>query len=225
MPTTRLNKLVIVAEDEPLTQKIAIGILEGIGYQTLVCGNGKLCIDALASGAKPDLLLLDLDMPEMNGFDVLNALTQRGMIESFPIMMLTAKTQQDIVIRALMAGAHDYVVKPFNAKELTHRVTDLVFNVDETKLREIFSHLRTSDPSLFRTPGLASWSNRGYKAYAATHDGKALCVLLPDGAEPQALVKESFAEIIASVHIFRRCAYGWRKVWPTYSTKRTQRAS
>ena len=71
--------------------------------------------------------------------------------------------------------------------------------------------------------GLQTWARKGFDAYPAGHAGKTICVLVPQGIGPAALAKASFDELAAKVNIFRKCAYGYRKVWPTYSVLGTPR--
>lgn len=218
-----MKLVALVAEDEIVTQKILSLALEQTGFQVTLCGDGRECLDNLDVGLKPDILILDLEMPIMSGIEVMEELHKSGMVESFPIACLTANNQKDVVKKALMLGAHDYIVKPFEVYSMIYRLLDLIFNVDEKVLRNLIENLHMKDPSIFKNPGLQRWAESGYDAYPTVHENKTICILLPHSNGPTAVARMSLPELISKVHVFRKCAFGWRKVWPTNSVIRADR--
>jgi len=108
-----LNALVLIVEDEPEIADIVAAYLHREGLRTVRAQDG---IGALAMhrSARPDLILLDVQMPGMDGWNVLNTVRQRG---DTPVIMLTALDQGLDKLTALRMGADDYVVKPFNPAE------------------------------------------------------------------------------------------------------------
>jgi len=116
MDTT--NALVLIAEDEAEIAEIVTAFLEREGLRTVHARDGQTALD-LHRALKPDLVLLDVQMPRMSGWDVLAELRRRG---STPVIMLTALDQDIDKLQALRIGADDYVVKPFNPVEVAARV-------------------------------------------------------------------------------------------------------
>jgi DNA-binding response OmpR family regulator len=113
------KKTILVIEDEP---HIALGLkdaLEFEGFRVVGAPNGKAGKE-LAQREHPDAILLDLMLPDMNGYDVCRDVRQRDHF--VPIIMLTAKSQEADKIRGLEAGADDYVTKPFSVGELVARI-------------------------------------------------------------------------------------------------------
>lgn len=110
---------VLIAEDEPDLMKALRDNLEFEGYQVIVATDGEAALQA-ALKENPDLLLLDIMMPKMDGLDVCRKVREAGFM--IPILMLTAKSQEVDVVRGLEAGADDYVTKPFSIRELLARV-------------------------------------------------------------------------------------------------------
>jgi DNA-binding response OmpR family regulator len=113
------RKTILVIEDEP---HIALGLkdaLEFEGFRVVAAPNGKAGKE-LAQREHPDAILLDLMLPDMNGYDVCRDVRQRDHF--VPIIMLTAKSQEADKIRGLEAGADDYVTKPFSVGELVARI-------------------------------------------------------------------------------------------------------
>lgn len=113
-----LNGLVLIVEDEPEIADIIAAYLHREGLRTLRAQDGLHAL-ALHRSARPDLILLDVQMPGMDGWTVLNTLRQRG---DTPVIMLTALDQDLDKLTALRMGADDYVVKPFNPAEVAARV-------------------------------------------------------------------------------------------------------
>lgn len=111
------NKILIVDDDENITELIAL-YLEKEGYATKSVNNGTDAIDVFKSYL-PNLVVLDLMLPGRDGFDVCKDIRQ---VSNIPIIMLTAKGETFDKILGLELGADDYMVKPFDTKELTARV-------------------------------------------------------------------------------------------------------
>lgn len=110
--------LVLIAEDESEIAEILIGYLQRSGLRTVHASDGQQALD-LQQRLKPDLMLLDIQMPVLDGWQVLQQLRSRG---DTPVIMLTALDQDLDKVMGLRLGADDYVVKPFNPAEVVARV-------------------------------------------------------------------------------------------------------
>ena len=110
-------RILVVDDDAALAEMLTI-VLRGEGFEASVVGDGSRALGAVRE-FKPDLVLLDLMLPGMNGIDVCRAVRAESGV---PIVMLTAKTDTVDVVLGLESGADDYVVKPFKPKELVARV-------------------------------------------------------------------------------------------------------
>ncbi len=111
-------KTILVVDDEPRIVQLARDYLERAGFAVLTAGDGKTAV-ASARTDKPDLVVLDLGLPEMDGLDVTRALRKESNV---PIIMLTARGEESDKLVGLELGADDYIVKPFSPKELVARV-------------------------------------------------------------------------------------------------------
>jgi DNA-binding response OmpR family regulator len=111
-------KTVLVVDDEPKIAALARDYLEHAGFAVLVAGEGRGAL-ALARSRRPDLVVLDLGLPGLDGLDVARALRRDSDV---PILMLTARTDEADRIVGLELGADDYVTKPFSPRELVARV-------------------------------------------------------------------------------------------------------
>ncbi len=110
-------KILVVDDDAALAEMLTI-VLRGEGFEPYVVGDGTQALSAVRD-IRPDLVLLDLMLPGMNGIDVCRVLRADSGV---PIVMLTAKTDTVDVVLGLESGADDYVIKPFKPKELVARV-------------------------------------------------------------------------------------------------------
>lgn len=110
-------RILVVDDDTALAEMIGI-VLRAEGFDPVFCGDGSQAVEAFRA-AKPDLVLLDLMLPGMDGIEVCGRIRDESGV---PIIMLTAKSDTADVVKGLESGADDYVVKPFNPKELVARV-------------------------------------------------------------------------------------------------------
>ena len=116
--TTR--PLILMADDESKIRRLLAAALEKHGYDTASAGDGEAALRVYESlTPPPDLVILDVMMPEMDGFAVLDALRKRY---SVPVILLSARSDPADKIRALQHGADDYVTKPFSVEELLARI-------------------------------------------------------------------------------------------------------
>ncbi|MCW5839584.1 MAG: response regulator transcription factor, partial [Anaerolineales bacterium] len=113
-----MNQRILIVDDEPRFIRLIEANLQTEGYQILQAKDGKQAVEQAANG-KPDLVLLDVMMPEMDGFQACERIRQ---FSNVPIIMLTARGEEDQRIRGLNLGADDYIVKPFSAGEMLARV-------------------------------------------------------------------------------------------------------
>lgn len=116
---------VLVADDDPVSARFVASLLEERGYEVVVAGDGEHAVDA-ARKLRPDLIVCDVVMPYRDGFDVLRSVRAEPILASVPIVIVSMKDREEDIVRGLEAGADDYVVKPFNARELLTRVRKLL---------------------------------------------------------------------------------------------------
>jgi DNA-binding response OmpR family regulator len=110
---------ILIVEDEAAMLRGLKDAFSAKGYDVLTAQNGEVGLD-LALGKSPDLILLDIMLPKVNGYEICRAVRERGL--DMPILMLTAKGQEEDIILGLNLGADDYITKPFRIGELIARV-------------------------------------------------------------------------------------------------------
>lgn len=116
-----MPRTVLVVDDEPAIVQIARDYLERAGFRVVTAGDGPAAL-RLARAERPALLVLDLMLPGMDGLDVTRALRQDPVTRMLPIILLTARVEENDRLIGLELGADDYITKPFSPRELVARV-------------------------------------------------------------------------------------------------------
>jgi len=113
------GQTILVVEDDRSTRMAVVENLQFEGYQTLIAGDGEEGLK-IALSKRPDLIILDIMLPKVNGYEVCETLRKHGL--TMPVLMLTAKGQEYDKVLGLELGADDYIAKPFSVRELMARV-------------------------------------------------------------------------------------------------------
>ncbi len=119
---------ILVAEDERDIRDLIGFTLRFAGFEVLLAGNGIEAIEK-ASLEQPDLIILDVRMPKMTGYEACRQLKENPATSAIPIVFLSAKGQEDEIQQGLASGALEYIVKPFAPDELADQVRDILRRV------------------------------------------------------------------------------------------------
>ena len=119
------RKRVLIAEDEPSIVLSLEFLLGEAGFDVISAADGAQALE-LANAHKPDLVVLDIMLPLVNGFEVCRILRAHPQLSQTPILMLTARGREHEVQRGLALGANAYITKPFATRELLERVNELI---------------------------------------------------------------------------------------------------
>jgi two-component system alkaline phosphatase synthesis response regulator PhoP len=133
-------KTILVVDDEPKITTLVHDYLTGAGFRVLIAYDGKAGL-SMARTEKPDMIVLDLGLPRLDGLDVTRELRKTSNV---PIIMLTARSEESDKLVGLELGADDYVTKPFSPKELVARVR-VMFRRMEAYAKGVEEILRVSD--------------------------------------------------------------------------------
>src|SRR6266508_6226460 len=140
-----MTQTIMVVDDEKKLRDLIRVYLEQEGYRVVEAGNGREAL-YVARYEKPDLIILDLMMPEMGGYDFMRAFSKEAQT---PVMMLTAKVEDQDKILGLELGADDYITKPFNVRELIARVRAVLRRLQKSTTEQ--DVLRVADITLDRS--------------------------------------------------------------------------
>jgi two-component system alkaline phosphatase synthesis response regulator PhoP len=116
----RKKKILVVDDEKELTSLVSLH-MKMAGYEVLTASNGEKALD-ISREEKPDLIILDLMLPKIDGLQVCELLRQDAATQHIPVIMLTARAETEDKLKGFEAGADDYVTKPFSPRELVARV-------------------------------------------------------------------------------------------------------
>ena len=112
----------LVIDDSRVMRRIVAGILEDLGYEVQQAGHGREGLDVLNEGWLPDLATVDWNMPVMDGLQFVSAVRSNPAYRSVTLMMVTTESEHSQIVRALAAGAHEYMIKPFTADAMRDKL-------------------------------------------------------------------------------------------------------
>lgn len=117
-------KTILIVEDSKSEQRLMSGLLKTLGAEIFAVDNGEEALDWLAKNQQPDLIFLDIVMPEMSGFDVCRKIRTELLIEKVPIIFCSEKSQEYDKFWALRQGGNAYLTKPYSPSDLVKAAKD-----------------------------------------------------------------------------------------------------
>jgi two-component system chemotaxis response regulator CheY len=104
----------LVVDDSRAMRSILARLMTGLGFEVSQAGDGAEALAVLDTGVRPDVCLVDWNMPVMDGLEFIKTVRSREELRNISLMMVTTESEQGQIVRALAAGAHEYVIKPFS---------------------------------------------------------------------------------------------------------------
>src|SRR5436190_16995300 len=121
MDEPRHHPLVLVADDDQNLRKILCIFLKNARYETVEAANGREALN-MAKGQAPDIILMDIMMPLLDGFTVCKLLKDDPETRRIPVLICTAKNRKEDLVAAIKAGAEDYIIKPFTKETMLTKI-------------------------------------------------------------------------------------------------------
>lgn len=112
----------LIVDDSRPIRRIEAEILKELGFETADAGNGKEALEQLKTAPLPDVVLVDWNMPEMDGLEFITEVRQDARYSGMIVLMVTTETETDQMLRALSAGADEYLMKPFQKDGLVDKL-------------------------------------------------------------------------------------------------------
>jgi signal transduction histidine kinase/serine phosphatase RsbU (regulator of sigma subunit) len=119
------NNTILIVDDESVNRRVLKNLLESLNLNIIEATNGKDALE-IVQKIKPDLVLLDVMMPGMSGFEVCSLMRKKFTLFDLPVIMLTAKDRIEDLVTGFESGANDYITKPFSRHELSSRIATLI---------------------------------------------------------------------------------------------------
>jgi two-component system chemotaxis response regulator CheY len=114
--------LALVVDDSRAMRSILTRLLGGLGFDVAQAGDGAEALSVLDAGTRPDVILVDWNMPVMDGLTFIKNVRARDELRDISLMMVTTESEQGQIVRALAAGAHEYVIKPFTDEVIAEKL-------------------------------------------------------------------------------------------------------
>jgi two-component system chemotaxis response regulator CheY len=114
--------LALVVDDSRAMRSILTRLMSGLGFEVAQAGDGAQALAVIDAGARPDVVLVDWNMPVMNGLEFIKNVRGRQDLRDVSLMMVTTESEQSQIVRALAAGAHEYVIKPFTDEVIAEKL-------------------------------------------------------------------------------------------------------
>jgi two-component system chemotaxis response regulator CheY len=114
--------LALVVDDSRAMRSILTRLLSGLGFDVAQAGDGAEAMQVLDAGTRPEVALVDWNMPVMDGLTFIKAVRSREELRDISLMMVTTESEQGQIVRALAAGAHEYVIKPFTDEVIAEKL-------------------------------------------------------------------------------------------------------
>jgi len=112
----------LVVDDSRAMRAILTRLLDGLGFDVAQAGDGQEALEVLAGGVRPDVILVDWNMPVMDGLTFIKQCRAHDDYRDIVLMMVTTESEQAQIVRALAAGAHEYVIKPFTEDDIAEKL-------------------------------------------------------------------------------------------------------
>lgn len=114
--------LALVVDDSRAMRSILTRLLTGLGFDVAQAADGAEALSVLDAGSRPDVILVDWNMPVMDGLTLVKSVRARQDLRDISLMMVTTESEQGQIVRALAAGAHEYVIKPFTDEVIAEKL-------------------------------------------------------------------------------------------------------
>ncbi len=207
-----MPKTLLCVDDDPEIRELIQKFFEKQGFRVVTSVDGWDAMREIIV-KKPDIVLLDINMPKLDGLSALDMIKVARLDHQIPILLVSGEGDKETITRAAKLGADDFVVKPFSFEELSKRVAQQLFSVDGVRLKEILKGLQLAK-KVDIIPGFELAKHPNYNAFTGDHEGCELCVLVRKEITIQQAFGLSDALARSQVQVYQRLKSGWRAVWP-----------
>ncbi len=210
---THQGQRILAVDDEEEILKIYDVFLRHEGFEVVKASNAEQCMEELKK-ARPDLILLDVNMPGIDGLLLLEMIRASEVGREIPIMMISAKNDEQTITRAGALGCDSFVIKPFKLKELLKRINVELTQIDDAFVQRSLEIARVHRNSLLKQSGLSKFDTILWDCYPFSHEEVDFCLVVPRGIRPQAQTKLDIETLKSQTKVFCKYKGKWKQVWP-----------
>lgn len=196
------NIKILIVEDSATQAAQLEYILEKNNYKVLIAENGVKALDIIKD-KQPDLVITDIIMPEMDGFELCEKIREDGKLAELPVIMLTQLSKPEDVTKGLKCGANDFIIKPYNGKSLTIHVKNIISIKNYQKYIKEKVKILIVEDSLTQAESLKHlFENQGYKITIATNGDEAINLL--EKESPSLIISDIIMQPIDGYELCKR---------------------
>jgi DNA-binding response OmpR family regulator len=206
---------VLIVDDDANVRELLQSYLEARGYRVSTSADGWDAVREIVV-RRPDLVLMDINMPKLNGLGALDILRMTQVADNLPIIITSSDGDKETILKAAQLGADDFIVKPFSFAELASRIASQLYRLDFATLHKVLQQIER-EKTTSAIPGWPSLDPNKYRdwtAYPVAHEGRELWILLRKGMDTTqaASLDEEKAELSVMALVKHRQL--WKCAWP-----------
>lgn len=205
---------VLAIDDEEEILTIYRMFLRQHGFHVTAVDTAEKMMDYLVFN-RPDIILLDVNMPKVNGLLILEMLREEELYKKIPIIMISARRDVQTITKAAKLGCDNFIIKPFKLAELAKRIHIELFSVEFEFVQQSFALMDEVKNNVLTQPGLTHINPVHRDAFPFKQDSVEFALIVSRGLKKAALQKMEEEDIRDKVQLYFKIPYGnWRKVWP-----------
>ncbi|MBF0443652.1 MAG: response regulator transcription factor [Oligoflexales bacterium] len=209
----RGQKKILAIDDEVEVLKLYQCFLSFRNYDVKTTDKAETFLEELKNNP-PDLLILDINLPDMSGLSLLEIIRANALTSSIPIIMVSARGDEDTIKEAIKLGCDNFVVKPFKMKDFQERIEAELYNLREEDIRDLLSKVKRTNNSLLKALSIPVIDIPIYDAYPIKYHGRELCVVTFRGVNPKSVGKHEMEQLSKEAMIFFKSPVKWRLLFP-----------
>lgn len=209
-----IGRQILLVDDDIVFQTAVKVLLEKNSFLVTVASSGEECLQLLKT-MSPSLLLLDISMQGLSGMDVLRQIRAMPSHQTLPTVMITGKGETGAISEAAKLGVCDFVLKPFDPKDLIGRVAKHTWFLKADEVRALMGDLMVSDEAMTRQHGRNEHNVITKDCYSLHVHKQTVVLILPAFSDPKALAKETDELLAEKVQVIAKGNPSWRHVFPT----------
>lgn len=210
-----IPKKILAVDDEQEILLLYNTFLKFKGYEVTTVDNADACIAHLNAVEAPDIILLDVNMPGLDGLRLLEMIKSQPAGKDLPIIMISARRDEKTVKEAVRLGCDNFIVKPFRLNELAQRIGSELFCAADIDIRQLAESALSLRTAVFREPGMQELNSLHWDPYPVRYKGHDLCLMLPRGLRPQVLGKLPDFDLKQKLMVMYKHPLRWKRVWPS----------
>lgn len=207
------EKKILIVDDDANIRGMVAEYLQGAGYGVVTSPDGWSCLRDIVE-ASPDAIVLDLEMPKMDGLKAMDLMREADLTQSIPILVASAKGDRDTVLKTAQLGADDFIVKPYSFSELKDRLDKLIVPISYEQVGDLLRSLGGALQPLSSWPKLEESGRADWQIFPLVYRGREICIALAPGITPLAAQHFDPGLMDKNVAVYVKGQHHWRLLYP-----------